>query len=44
MKGIVIIQNKIIMKNVIWCQKSYKTSTQIWKDSREMVASDFKPC
>ena len=56
MKGkyIAIIQKQIIMKIIIWWQGSYKTSTRIWKDSREMVlanliasqirrpASDFK--
>ena len=30
---IAIIQKQIIMKIIIWCWESYKTLTQIWKDS-----------
>ena len=35
--GIAIIQKQNIAKMIIWRRDSYKTSTQIWKDSREMV-------
>ena len=55
-KCITIIEKQIIMKIINWWQESYKTLTQIWKDSCGMVltsptmsqtrelASDFKVC
>ena len=32
-KCIAIIQKQVIMKTIIWSLESYKTLTQIWKDS-----------
>ena len=38
-KCIASIQKQIIMKTIIWRRESYKTSGQIWKDSRGMFVA-----